>query len=292
MNKKKVLISGATGFIGKNIVPFLKEYYELFLPNRKELDLRDSIKVKEYIINNGIDVVLHCANPNASKNINDNVVDMCKDSLKIFINLQSCSALYQKMIYFGSGAEFDKRKDICMVRETECFDCIPVDDYGFAKYIMNTIADKSDNIYNLCLFGCYGPGDYYKKFITHCIRSVLLKKEITIRSDCWFDYIHVYDLVEIVKWMIDNEPQYHMYNVVSGKRILLSQIAQIINEQMKSEKGVRILVDVMNKEYTASNQRIIEETGIVPKISIEEGVRMQIEWEKANWTADTLFDGE
>lgn len=291
---KKVLLTGSTGFIGSNILPVLQETgkYEIYTPKRQDLDLKDSKCVEDYLSKNTFDIVLHFANPNPARNTEDSSTLIGEDSLHIFMNLFSCSNLYGKMIYTGSGAEFDKSLDIDLVSEEECQRSIPKDSYGFAKYVMNSLSAKSDNVYNFRVFGCYGPGDATTKFITHCIRSILLNKDITIRKDCKFDYLHVFDFARFVNWGINSNLKYHDYNVCSGMPVLLSNIAEIVKHLMNSKAKIRLLSDELNRNYTASNKRIIEESGIGLDYPLEKGIKKQIEWETKHFNKDTLFDGE
>lgn len=46
---KKILLTGANGFIGKNILEGLQEKYELFCPSSKELDLSVTEVVQGYL---------------------------------------------------------------------------------------------------------------------------------------------------------------------------------------------------------------------------------------------------
>ena len=47
--KKKILLTGGSGFIGRNILEsFLVEKYDICHPSRKELNLTDSDSVKNY----------------------------------------------------------------------------------------------------------------------------------------------------------------------------------------------------------------------------------------------------
>ena len=46
--KKNILITGANGFIGKNLCEQLKHKYNLLAPLRAELNLLDENKVNEY----------------------------------------------------------------------------------------------------------------------------------------------------------------------------------------------------------------------------------------------------
>ena len=277
---KKIFFTGGTGVIGKNVLPILKKSFEIIAPDRQELDLLSSDEVCQFLARDSFDAVVHCANPNPVKNRTDDSTDtMFENSLRLFMNLYRARDLYGKLIYIGSGAEYDKTMDIVSVREKECFRSLPKDIYGFTKYIMNSIADKSENVYNLCVFGCYGPYDFRTKFITHCIDCCVGKRPITIQQDCRFDYIHVYDLAEMMRWMITNDIRYHMYNASGGASYFLSELACKVRQQMKVDVPITILSSGLNKEYTANGERFVKESGIFPKIPIEEGIKIQIEWQ-------------
>jgi GDP-L-fucose synthase len=180
----------------------------------------------------------------------------------------------------------DKRYDIANAGENEFGRSIPADVYGYAKYIMNEIAGGSGNVYNLRLFACYGPYDHHSKFITHAIRSCMRNVEVTIRQDCCFDYVHVYDLANLLIWFLGHSPRRHDYNICSGKKYLLSEIAENVIGQMGSNKGIRFLNEGLNLEYTACNARLLEEAGAYDFISIDEGIKIQIAWERENWGWD------
>ncbi|MCO5385909.1 MAG: NAD(P)-dependent oxidoreductase [Desulfosporosinus sp.] len=280
---KKVLLTGASGFVGKNILPLLREKFEVYSPSRQDLDLRNSEEVYNYLKIGKFDVVLHSANPNPIKNAKaDQQNKMFEDSLRIFMNFQNATSLYRKLIYLGSGAEFDKRYEIASVSEDKLGRHLPEDDYGFAKYIMNSLARNSENIYNLRIFACYGPYDHESKFITHAINCCLKNEPVTIRQDCWFDYMHVFDVAKIASWFIVSEPMYHDYNCCSGKRILLSEIAAEVCRQMDNVRGVQFLSKELNREYTADNSRLLNEMRKMEFITLEKGIALQIEWHRRN----------
>ncbi|MEA4925063.1 MAG: NAD(P)-dependent oxidoreductase [Syntrophomonadaceae bacterium] len=279
---KKLLFTGGTGFIGRNVIPMLRENFDVHSPGRQELNLKDEIAVREYLSRECFDIVIHSANPNPEKNELDQKNYMLEDSLRIFMNFYAARNCFEKILFLGSGAEYDKTMEICSIHEDQCFRSIPKDIYGFSKYIMNSLASSSRNVYNICLFGCYGPTDHHTKFITHCIRCCLRDEPITIRQDCRFDYYHVYDLARMMIWLIENEPNHHIYNACSGERVLLSEIAEEVKTQMGSRHPIKILKSGLNREYTASNERFVKESGLYPKISLKEGIAMQIEWEKEN----------
>ena len=291
---KKILMTGGTGFVGSNVLSILQENKnnKIIYPTRDELNLKNEKEVVNFIKEKDFDVILHFANPTPAKNQLDSFDTLMEDGLRIFLNFYNHRNLFGKMIYTGSGAEFDKTLHMNKVSEEDCFRSIPQDSYGLSKMIMNQLADQSDNIYNFRIFGCYGPGDHESKFITHCIRSVILNKPITIRKDCQFDYIHVYDFAKYVEWGINNNLKFHSYNVSSGKKYFLTEIAQMVTKLMNSNLEIKVLSEQLNNNYSADNNRIVRESGLIPSLSLEEGIKQQIMWEEDNWSENTRFDGE
>ncbi|GHU64187.1 hypothetical protein AGMMS49983_09380 [Clostridia bacterium] len=248
---KKVLLTGTgqRGFVGRNLREALQDKYDLVVTTSRDLDLRDFDAVKTFIRNNRIESVILSA---------ATIEDTLDANLRMFFNLEQLSGELDKIIYFGSGAEFDKQCDIVMATEDDLGLRIPIDAYGFAKYIMAKHAKLSKNIYCLRFFGIFGKyEDWSYKFISNLCCKALFDLPLTIRRDCKFDYISIEDLSPVVEWMLENQPAFHDYNFVSGRPILLTEIAQFVKDI--SGKDIDILLfnqDEMNNEYTAANSRL------------------------------------
>lgn len=279
---KKILLIGATGFIGRNILPLLQTKYSVYAPARHELNLLDYESVKDYLRSHNIDTIVQSANPNPVKNaLEDKPETMFEDSMRIFMNLYLLQDYYGKMLYFGSGAEYGKARDISLAEEIQVGRIVPSDSYGLAKLWMNELAKKSKNIYNLRIFGCYGPYDHESKFLTHVIRCCLKEETITIRQNCIFDYMQVFDLAKIVSFFIERNMRYHDYNVCTGIPVSLYDIAAAIKQQMHSSSPIVIEKDGFNKEYTGSNDRLLEEIPFdFAFTSITNGIQIQIDFER------------
>jgi len=58
---KKMLITGASGFLGSKVVSFYKDRYEILVPTRKEIDITVRESVMCYFEENQPDLVIHCA---------------------------------------------------------------------------------------------------------------------------------------------------------------------------------------------------------------------------------------
>ena len=256
-----VLITGKNGFIGRNLTEKLKAC-NLTALGRHELDLQDTKAVEDYLHKNYFDVILHTANVHLSVDLVTQRYNTLDGNLRMFFNLQRCSGCYGKMYYFGSGAEYDMQHYIPDMRE-EYFDThIPLDAYGFSKYIMSKECCESGNIYDLRLFGVYGKYERWeRRFISNAICRALKGKDITIQKNVYFDYIWVEDLCDIMQWFLENEPKHRHYNVCRGSKIDLYTLAQMVREILETDCDISVAEAGWKPEYTGNNERLLAELG-------------------------------
>ena len=276
----KMLLTGGTGFVGRNVLPALARQFSVDAPGRSELNLLDELSVETFVRNGGYDVVVHLANSTPAKNAVDRADRILADSLRAYFNLRRNADAFGKMLYIGSGAEYDKRYPIACASEADIGRHVPQDDYGFAKYVMNEDARHSANVYNIRVFGCYGPTDAKTKFIRDAIDCCLENRPITIRQDCLFDYMYVEDLAGVITAMSDASLRHHDYNVCTGRRIALSEVAAEVARQMGNNRPIEIAKPGWNREYTASNSRFMAEFPCFEFTSIKDGIARQVAWQK------------
>lgn len=164
------------------------------------------------------------------------------------------------MIYFGSGAEFDKTSAIIDIKEEAFGRSIPKDQYGLGKYIMNLNTRTSNNIYNLRLFGTINPLERYTKNVISniCVKAISGDK-ISLRKNCMFSFVDMDDVTLLVKRMLREDLCFHDYNITSGKNYSLADIAEIISKMSAKRNPVIFENEGLNLEYTGSNERIISQ---------------------------------
>lgn len=259
---KKILITGATGFIGKNLKELLEDKYEIYAPGHEELDLLDGVRVENYLKGKKFDNIIHCANRNDVVKAETTDYNVLDDNLRMFFNLERCKNYYGKMYYFGSGAEYSAEHYIPDMTEDYFGTYVPKDPYGFSKYIMSKTCQNEGNIYDLRLFGVYGKYEEWpRRFISNAICRGLKGMPITISQNVYFDYLWIEDLADIMIWFVENEPHYRHYNICRGTKIDLYSLASIVRETLGIDCDIVVAKEGLKKEYTGCNQRIRDEIG-------------------------------
>ncbi len=258
---KKILITGGTGFIGRNLYEQLSSKYNIYCPTRQDLDLLDTEKVEAYLDAERFDVIVHTANFGRKGDAIPDDYLVLKNGLRMFFNLERCRSNYGKLIYFGSGAEYSSSDYIPFMKEEYFGKNIPSDAYGFYKYTLSKYTENQDGIYDLRLFGVVGKYEELYRFVSNNICRALKGLPIYINKHCFFDYISVDDVISVVEWFIENQPKYNHYNVCRGEHIDLYELAEIIKEELTYGENIVVKEPGWKREYSGDNSRLIREMG-------------------------------
>jgi GDP-L-fucose synthase len=276
---KNIFITGGTGFIGRNLTEQLSGRYAVSSPAHEQLELLDDEAVFEFLKNNRFDVVIHAATWNATRNSKKDLSQVLAHNLRAFFNLTRCQSFFGKLLYFGSGAEYDQRFYRAKMHEDYWGMHIPVDDYGLSKYIMSAYAQRSSNIYNLRLFGVFGRyEDWQIRFISNACAKAVWDLPITIKKNAVFDYLYIDDLIKITEWFIENKPRYSCYNVSRGAGIELLEIANKVRSISGRQVELKIREPGLAKEYSSDNSRLIKEIGNYPFAKIDDSIKDLYGW--------------
>ena len=269
---KRILLTGAgpRGFVGRNIAPPLRERYTLFTPSSSELNLCDYDSLARYVDAHRIEAVVHGA---AQSLVHSGAEDVMLHDLQMFFNLDKLSGQLDKLLFFGSGAVYDKRLPMDMVREEDVGRSIPAEYYGMNKYIMTLRARESRNLYNLRLFGVFGKYEHWQsKFVSNLCCKAMYGLPLSVRQNCLFDFLYVEDLAAIVTWFLENTPKHHDYNVCTGQPVELLTIARTVREISGQDVPIEVAQEGWNRPYTADNSRLVAEMGAPALHTLREAV--------------------
>ena len=250
----KVLLTGGSGFIGRNIrESFLAEKYEILSPSSKELNLADTESVDSFFRQNSVDCVIHAAVKPSHRNAKD-FSNLFYTNTRMFFNLERHKDEYQKMLVLGSGAIYDMGHYRPKMKEEEWTDYIPVDEHGYCKYVCEKVIEHSQNIFDLRIFGIFGKyEDYAIRFISNAICKTLFDLPITIKQNRLFDYLYVNDLMPILDWFIENSPRKKSYNLTPDSAISLYDLATIVREISQKDLPILIKNEGLGLEYSGDN---------------------------------------
>jgi len=259
-----ILISGARGFIGRNLVEYLTgKGYCILAPNRTQLDFTNTSAVEQYFRTNNIDVIIHCAMVSHTSAVNNSdkfAGDVVERNLRMFFNIQRCMTDSMKLIHLGSGAEYSRPHWHNKMPEDYFDQYVPEDSYGYAKYLISKYIESCKNVICLRIFGVFGKYEnYLNRFVSNSIVKNLLKMPITINKNVVYDYLYINDLLSIIEYFINGQAKYKYYNVTPSKPIDLITIANMVNQTSDYKSDIHVLNEGIGTEYSGDNNRLLSE---------------------------------
>lgn len=242
----KILITGAHGFIGRNLSKGLQGH-EITELTRDLVDLTSKEQTYRFFKYNYFDLVIHCAISGGRKDIND-TSEVLWENLCMFYNLLNNKSKFGRLINIGSGAELDRSDDINLIYP-EYKDKYPLDFYGMSKNIICRIVEGQYNFHNVRLFNVFGVGEENQRFIKSSILKYIKKQSIVIHQDKLMDFFYIEDLVKLINYFIDNKFFPKDINAVYKPKYHLSEIAGIINNLSDYKVDIIINEPGFSKSY-------------------------------------------
>lgn len=267
----KILITGGTGFMGRQLTPLLKEDgHEVTSLGSLDLNLTITEDVNKFFSANAFDVIIHAAVVGGRIHIDDNS-KVCYTNLLMFENVYRHIDKVKMFINIDSGASFGRPSIFRYPKESDFGSVIPEDYYGFSKYCMaRTVLDHPKGI-NLRVFGCFGSNEKSDRFFIKNIKNYMNGNPIEIYKDRKMDYIYIKDFYSILKTYLNGDGKYKDLNCVYDKKYSLSQFANIINNL--SSKRVEIKFDGQYEMYSYTGCGDLLKKLNIKMIGIEEGIK-------------------
>ena len=283
---KKILITGGSGFIGRNILEsYLKDKYELIAPRRAELNCFDDDSVAAYFATHQFDVVIHAAARPGHRNAGDTAGLLLTNS-RMMANLLQYQDRWGKLLNMGSGAVYDMRHYQPKMKESYFGTHIPLDEHGYNKYMFGKLLPGLSHVYDFRIFGLFGRyEDYAIRFISNAICKAIFGLPVTLRQNRKFDYLYINDLMPILEYFIENGPPDKAFNITPDSSVSLLEIAQLIVGIAGKPLPVVVAEEGMGMEYSGDNSLLKKEMGSITFTPLESAVRELYGWYSQNITS-------
>lgn len=251
--KKKILLTGATGFIGSRILNFLLEreisVYALVrkkkranLTKRKNLSViyyKNYEEIKKKLSKLQVNTLINCSTHYNTSQQDKEIIKMINSNILfptlIINNLKNKIKNY---VNIGSMNEYSHKNTN-----------LPLNFYGLTKKIFEKIgsflfSDYKVNIYNIKLFDTYGDNDKRKKIIPTIISNYENKKRtVVISQNLFLNAVNVIDILEFLEKTLKGKIKPGNYCLTSG----FIKIKSIIDDINKNKK-INIRINYLNKE--------------------------------------------
>ena len=297
---KRILLTGATGFIGRYCLQLLSESknFEIHAVSSKQkndwsdvhwhqTDLLDSGQVSELLAQVKPSHLLHFAwyaVPGKYWSSIENI-----RWVQASLALLHAFSLHggQRAVMAGTCAEYDWKYGYCSENITPL---VPATLYGTCKHSLQMMLNAFSKQAGISsswgrIFFLYGPHEYPQKLVSSVIRSLVRGKPARCTHGNQIrDYLYVQDVAEAFIALLNSKVQGPV-NIASGHPITLKdiilKIAKKTNRQNLVELGV--IPTPANEPHLliADVKRLSDEVGWRPKYDLDHGLELTIKHEEA-----------
>lgn len=294
---KTILLTGATGFLGSNIlqllidkgfvpVVYLRANSDLWrikhLNNKYKAFIAqaDGINLDELFKKNNIDAVIHAATDYGR---NSKLSEVLKSNVLFPVKLAETSAIYNVKLFINTDTFFGKKQ----------FALKYLGNYTSSKRTLEEflpgLCTPKLSIVNLRIEHVYGGNDGDQKFVSSIIKQMLQNKtEITLTEGLQKrDFIYVKDVANAYLSIILSSPEffgYKEFEVGRGESISVKEFIAEIADITKTRSILNFgAIPIREGEIADSfaNTAPLMKLGWKPAYSIKKGLEETIKIEKS-----------
>ena len=302
LRKMKIVVTGASGFIGSAVAKGLVATDARVIACVSPKGLRGGEKVDR--IYNGMlggpcfwqllydekpDWIVHCAgSASVCASISNPDLDHASNVV-LTRNIYACVAASSprtRIIFMSSAAVYGQPEGLPINESTQCN---PISPYGRHKQKCEEIGDwfrdhRGMNITNLRIFSAYGPG-LTKQVLWDIYQKSVNGDDVELVGDGaeTRDFVYIQDVANLVNHIVNTSHwNQNVLNVASGETVTIRQVA----EQFLSELGYRGqlrfsgTIPLGSPRFWSADNTKLSRLELGPSVALEKGLREYVRWIK------------
>jgi GDP-L-fucose synthase len=301
----RVLVTGASGFLGKNLMEYLPKYtgqdYKISGIGSKNYDLRNQHACRKALEYYNPDVIVHAAGSVGGIGANqENPGKFMYENLIMGTNLieEARNQLVPKFILLGTVCSYPKHTPTPFL-ESYLWEGYPEETnapYGIAKKTLMRLLQAYGEQYgmrgaNLIPVNMYGPHDHFNLTTSHVIPALILKVYNALKNceneiNIWGtgqasrEFLYAPDCAEAIALAIKKNVSLEPINIGTGREIKIIDLLTEIVDQM----GYTGWITYDETKPDGQPRRCLntwsaeEKLGFKAKTDLQTGLKQTIEW--------------
>ena len=311
---RPVIVTGASGFLGKHVVKLLDSLKaEIFPITSSDVDLREDRHTVSYFMDNFVHdsdlspsdtILIHlAANVSGIHDTSATPLDHLEDNVRMAISVMKAvhAMRFRNVVFAGSVCAYPERTPCPMV-EKNLWEGRPEPtnfSYGESKRFTQSLIDAYhqqrfiDNYAFLISANLYGPGDHFEPEISHVIPAMITKidyaKEVSGQVNVWGtgrasrDFLYVEDAAKayvMAGYHVMQSREPIVVNIGSGHEVTIAGLVSMLASIM-SFRGSIVYDDTKpdgQMRRLVSIYQAIDKLGWRPTTELEVGLGRTLQW--------------
>ena len=292
MERLKIAITGASGFVGANLVRYFADLHEIYALTRNskswrlnkefnqiKFDVKDRQLVRDVLYSLKPDVLIHCATY-GGYHFETDTREIIETNVLGSMNVLDASKDVSFVINVGSSSEYGIKNR--PMKEGDV--AVPVTPYAMSKALETELFRSAVNSVTLRLFSPYGYYEEKHRLIPYIIySSIKRQKPILSNKNSVRDFVFIEDVAEAFSLTIQKFEKIEKgttFNVGSGVQMSIEDVIREMGIKVEWNSSGR--AEEPNRKWQADITKIKNEMGWEPKNSLGEGLGKTKRWMERN----------